>query len=104
MYMAMSCMQVSSIMHMMTGKCLHVARVLQPLSSLPCGRVVQLGTLQQGFPWLSALHSPLCNAAERLGADQASCAKPAGVTCLKSVLNCSMDIEMDCMLASKAKA
>ncbi len=67
MYMAMSCMQVSSIMHMMTGKCLHVARVLQPLSSLPCGGVVQLGTLQQEFPWLPALHSPLCNAAERVG-------------------------------------
>ena len=46
MYMAMSCMQVSSIMHMITCKCLHVARALQPLSSLRRGGVVQLGTLQ----------------------------------------------------------
>ena len=33
MYMAMSCMQVSSIMHMMTSKCLHVARALAILLS-----------------------------------------------------------------------
>lgn len=50
MYMAMSCMQVSSLMHTMTGKCLHVATVLQPLSSLPCGRVVQLNQRRRKPP------------------------------------------------------